>query len=199
METLYITCALVGGVFLVCQFLLTVLGFGDHHGDVSGHDSVGHDGVDHDSDLGSGAQWFVGVLTFRTVIAALTFFGLTGLAGTLNGWEPGLTLLVAAAAGGGALFLVGWLMRSLHRLNADGTARIDRAVGVNGTVYLTIPGHKAGTGKVHVQVQNRTMEYQAITGSDALPTGSRVVVVAVLSPDTVEVAPLSDLEKTAHA
>ena len=43
-------------------------------------------------------------------------------------------------------------------------------------------------GKVTLRLQNRTVEYQALTPHGALPTGSPVVVTAVLGPDTVEVA-----------
>ena len=32
-----------------------------------------------------------------------------------------------------------------------------------GTVYLTIPGQKAGAGKVTLCLQNRSVEYQALT------------------------------------
>ena len=126
-----------------------------------------------------------------TLVAALAFFGLAGLAGTAKWGEEPITLLVALAAGAGALFLVATLMRSMSRLKADGTVRIDRAVGKTGTVYLSVPPARAGAGKVTLSLQNRTVEYQAVTAQDALLTGAPIVVVAVLGPDTVEVAPAS--------
>jgi len=196
METVFLLCAIVGGTLLICQFALGLLGFGHH--DVGGHDihveaphDVGHDadhGHDHDADHDHGHSWFVGVLTFRAVVAALTFFGLAGMAATERGLEPLPSLGVALAAGAGALALVAFLMRSMARLRAEGNVRIDRAVGQTGTVYLSIPGHKAGAGKVHLKLQNRIVEYQAITALDELPTGSLVVVVSVAGPGTVEVA-----------
>ena len=205
METIYLLSALVGGTLLACQFLLSVLGLGGHH-DIGGHDLHdvgGHDvsdAGDHDAHAGGHAEahqehsdslatWFVGLLTFRTLVAALTFFGLAGLAATREWGEGPSTFLVALAAGGAALFLMATLMRSLSRLKAEGTLRMDRALGRSGTVYLPIPGPKAGAGKVHLNVQNRTVECQAVTAKDGLPTGAPVVVVAVLGPDTVEVAP----------
>jgi hypothetical protein len=195
METVYMICAVAGGTLLACQFLASLVGLGGHH-DVGGHD-FSHDGPGdvhhgdgHVEEQGNQGAWFAGVLTFRTLVAALTFFGLAGLAGSAKwGGEQPVTLLVALAAGGGALFLVATLMRSLYRLRADGTVRIDRAVGKKGTVYLSIPAARAGAGKVTLSLQNRTVEYQAVTADRALPTGSSVVVVAVLGPDTVEVAP----------
>ena len=89
---------------------------------------------------------WLGVLTFRSVAAALTFFGLTGLTSAVNlQHEPGLSLVLALAGGAAALFGVAYLMRTLHRLKSDGTIHIERAVGQSGTVYLTVPvpGHNA--------------------------------------------------------
>jgi hypothetical protein len=201
METLFLVCAIVGGTLLVCQFVLGLLGVGHH--DVGGHDfqadaphdfshDAGHDAShthDTEHDHGQGyTAWLAGVLTFRAIVAALTFFGLAGMAATAEGLEPAMSLLIAGVAGAGALFLVAYVMRFLAHLRADGTVRIDRAIGATGTVYLSIPGRKAGTGKVHLKLQNRIVEYQAITALDELPTGSLIVVVSVSGPGTVEVA-----------
>lgn len=198
METLFLLCAVIGGTMLLLQVALQMLGLGHHDADADTHDAhdVGHD-VAHDhhghshSEEHSGSSWFAGLLTFRTVIAGLTFFGLAGMAGAVEwGAEDPRTILVAFLAGAAALFMVSALMRSLSRLKAEGTVRIQRAVGSRGTVYLTVPANKTGVGKVHLTLQNRTVEYQAITAHDALPTGTRVVVLSVLSADTVEVGPL---------
>jgi hypothetical protein len=89
-------------------------------------------------------------------------------------------------------------MKALYRLRADGTVRIERAVGRTGTVYLSVPGNKAGLGKVLLNVQNRTVEYQALTPHQTLPAGSPVVVLAVVNADTVEVALATTSERTSH-
>ena len=101
--------------------------------------------------------------------------------------EPIACLAIAAGAGAAAFFLVAWLMQLLSRLNVDGTIRIERAVGSLGTVYLSIPGAKIRRGKVLVNQLNRTVEYKAITSQDQLPTGAKIVVVSIVSADTVEV------------
>jgi hypothetical protein len=196
-EMIYGVCALTGGTLLACQFLLGLVGVGDHHDAGGDHDvqgSGGHDGAD---DQDGQHSLFLGVLTFRGVAAALTFFGLTGLASAVN-WqhEPELSLGFALAGGAAALFGVAYLMRLLHRLKSDGTVHIERAVGQSGTVYLAIPGHKAGKGKVTLRLQNRTVEYQAVTPHQQLATGSQVVVTGVLGPDTVEVAAIDQLAAT---
>jgi hypothetical protein len=206
----YTACAVLGGTLLVCQFLMTLLGLGHHHefGGADGHDVGGHDVGGHDAHAG-GEHHEVGhdqetaghikLLTFRTVVAALTFFGLGGRAAEAAGTgNPALSFAVALAAGAGALFLVAWLMRTLQGLRSDGTVRIHRAVGLAGTVYLPIPGHRAGPGKVHLNLQNRTVEYQAVTAQGPLPAGAKVTVVAVVGSDTVEVIPAPSLESVTH-
>jgi hypothetical protein len=55
-------------------------------------------------------------------------------------------------------------------------------------VYVPIAAGSTGAGKVHVSVLHRTMEYKA-TAKSALPTGAKIVVVAILDSETVEVAP----------
>lgn len=217
MDTIiYSISAVLGGTLLGCQFLMTLLGLGHDladdlpddvphdfhfdHGDAD-HDGVGHDSASHDGASGHDSHHqvsFLRLLTFRTVVAALTFFGLTGLAGNSAELPGELTLVAALAAGAAAMYGVHWLMQSLKRLKSDGTARIERAVGRAGTVYLRIPAHNSGPGKIHINVQNRTMEYEAMTAHELLPVGSKVVVVNVLGPDTVEVEPVSEPERTSH-
>ncbi len=197
METVYLVCFLAGATMMVCQFFLALVGLGGHHDLGDAHDIAGHEAhadLGHDAHAGhyeTVSSLFVSLLTFRTVVAALTFFGLAGLAGTKQWGDGPSTRMLAVTAGAGAMLLVAALMRALSKLRAEGTLRIDRAVGKGGTVYLPIPGQKAGTGKVLLNLQNRTVECQAITAQKDLPTGAPVVVVAVVGPDTVEVAPVS--------
>ncbi len=201
METVYLVCFLAGATLMVCQFLLSLLGIGGHHDagdshDIAGHEAgsgsedAAHDGH-HASHHEAVSSWFVSLLTIRTLVAALTFFGLAGLAGTREWGDGTATRLLAVAAGAGAMVLVAALMRAMSKLRAEGTVRMERAVGKGGTVYLPIPAQKAGIGKVLLNLQNRTVECQAITADRELPTGAPVVVVAVISSDTVEVAPVS--------
>jgi hypothetical protein len=188
---------------LVAQFFL---GFGgDHDGGDGGpedapdamggmHADAGHghthaDGAQHDS------TWLFGVLTFRTVLIGVTFFGLTGKAAMASGFAQPRPLLIAVACGLASMYGVYFLMRGLYKLTADGTERIGRAVGEEGRVYLSIPGHNKGVGKIHVTVQNRTLEYDAMTAGERLPAGTRAVVIGVLSSDRVEVESLEPISQ----
>jgi len=196
MDTLFLLCAIFGGVFLIAE---SFMGFGGGD-DADGGDLDG----DHagDADAGSegshGSDWIFGVLSLRTILIGLTFFGLVGKTISSARFEPPLPLVGAVAGGLGAMYGVFFLMRGLHRLHAEGNERISRAVGLEGTVYLAIPGQNQGAGKIHLTLQNRLVEYQAMTAGERLPTGSRVVVVGVLGPDKVEVQAVSEIPEGAN-
>lgn len=192
MHTVYSICAVLGGTVLLCQFVMALIGLSGDHGfaDADGEMDFG----DAHSDAGGDAHsqhhsstWFFGVISFRTAVAALAFFGLTGLAVTSSGAGGIQGLTMAFAAGIAAMFGVHWLMQQMSRLNADGTVRTAHAVGQTGTVYLRIPGHNQGAGKIVLNLHNRTVEIAAETAGDEIPTGAQVVVLGVVGPDVVEV------------
>jgi hypothetical protein len=79
------------------------------------------------------------------------------------------------------------LVLQFDRLRASGTVDINNAVGVEGKVYLTIPGSAGGEGAVTIAIQGRTMQFKAITKGVELKTGALCRVAAVRSNDTLEV------------
>jgi len=206
----YMVCAVVGGTILLCQFALTLLGLTDDFAevadDVPADANIGHGfGDSHagahatgDTAHHHGSTWLFGVITFRTVVAALTFFGLAGLAARSSEMPQATELLIALGSGAAAMYGVHYLMQTLHRLRADGTARIEGAVGEIGTVYLSVPGHNAGQGKIHLSLQDRTVEYDAETAEEGLPVGAKVVVLGVTGPDSVCVARAVQPESVSH-
>jgi membrane protein implicated in regulation of membrane protease activity len=197
MYWLFLICALVGGTIFILQFVLAVAGSGVDDLDLGQdmpHD-IPHDVPHHlpgHGDHGHGSTWMFGVISFRTVVAALTFFGLAGLASLSAEISPPLSLIISCAAGAGALYGVHFLMQSLYRLRHDGTAQIHRTLGERGTVYVPIPANRGGLGKIQIRTQGRIMEYAAQTGDpQRLKTGTTVVVKSIVSPMTVEVEPLA--------
>ena len=125
----------------------------------------------------------------------MAFFGLGGLSADAMDLPAQTVLLIALACGAAAMYGMYWMMQWLSTLHAEGTVQLDQAVGLAATVYLQIPGARSGAGKIQVNLQNRTMEYLAITAGEPLATGARVVVVGVVNPETVEVRPLSHCER----
>ncbi len=197
MEMIYTYCAAIGAALLIGQVLLSLFGIGHHDFDagqtVELHTELSSDA--HEGHLDHGGHWFVGLLSFRAVVSALAVFGLVGLGLTkeFTPPRPGAALVIALAAGGGMMYAVAWMLRVLYSLRADGTVKIERSVGLRGTVYLTIPANKAGEGKVTLKIQGRMMELAAVTSGDVIPTGTAVTVLAVLSPRIIEVAPTAAL------
>ncbi|HEX5104270.1 MAG TPA: NfeD family protein [Pirellulaceae bacterium] len=200
MTWLFLICAVIGGTVLVCQFVLTLVGLGGDHvdladnmpdgGDVHVDASHGGDADGHDAHGHHGSSWLFGVISFRTLVAAATFFGLVGLAAESAGQGWGVQLILATAAGLGAMYGVHWIVRTMARLGEDATERVRAAVGQQGTVYIPIPAARANTGKVQLKLQNRLVEYEAVTSSSQkLATGTKVRVVGVTGK-TLEVEPL---------
>ena len=173
LSTVFFVCAVAGAAILVLQFLLGLVGL-EHYGMPE---------VDH---LHAGDT--LDLLSVRAVAAGLAFFGLLGM--LVEAWGGGATAatVVGLLAGGTSAALVSLAQRQLRRLERDGTVRLENAVGESATVYLSIPGGMGGLGKVHLALQGRTVELQAVS-QHPLSSGADVVVVDVVGPDTVEVTP----------
>ena len=138
-----------------------------------------------------GSSWLFGVISFRTLVAAATFFGLTGMAASTGGLPLSGQMMVALSCGIAAMFGVHWLMRTFFQLGQSGTLRMRNTIGRTGTVYIPIPEAGKGQGKVQMKVQDRLEEFPAIsTSATPLSTGAKVVVVAVVSGNTVQVKPI---------
>lgn len=184
-HTIYFYSALVGCTFVGLQVIMQVFGFFDdvEVGDTDVHTETGED-PGHDSSV------FFGILSFKALCAFAGIFGLTGLL-MLRGESPmEVRVLAACAAGIAAMFGVAWMMRGLSRLHSSGTVQISNAAGLNGTVYLRVPGKNAGIGKVTIDIQGRSMECAAVTDGDEIATGARVKVVSVDGGETLKVIPL---------
>ncbi len=193
MGWVFLVCGTVGGTFLVFQFVMAMIGVGGDELDFDGGGDIPDDFsgeafsetgdvIDHGSTLA------FQVLSFKSIVAALTFFGLAGIAATQSELEPLLTLAIAIFSGAVAMYVVALLMNSLHKLNHDGTVHIQNAIGRTGAVYIPIPGERSGAGKIQIKVQNRLVEFAAVTAEPTkLSTGARVVVVDVVDSNTLEV------------
>jgi len=135
------------------------------------------------------AHWFYEVISLRTLSAGLTFFGLTGKMMRVYGYSTFASLAWSVLAGGAAMYAVYWLFKQMFRLQHAGNENVRNAIGLPATVYVPIPGKRAGAGKVTFRLQNRLVEYKAVTEDEQrLATGENVVIVAVVNTDTVRVA-----------
>jgi hypothetical protein len=188
LESIYFYSAVIGGACLLLQLVLLLLG-GEDGGDLDGDLDVDAGGSHQDSSF-----WMLEAISFRTVASAASFFGLTGLATTSAGLSQQVSLVLAIAAGVGALYAVYWAFRQMFRvLQTSGNELIQNALGQPGSVYVPIPARNAGLGKVHIEMQGRTVEYQALTGDESpLGTGTSVYVMDIVNSDTVRVTKAED-------
>ena len=175
---IFLGSAAVGGLLLLVQVVLSLLG-GDADGDVP-------DGVDGHADVLESQ----GTVSFRTVVAFLTFFGIGGMAADSAGLGPMASSLLAVLSGSLAFWLMALALAQLHRLRSSGNVDVKNAFGVEGKVYLTIPAERSGVGRVTLPIQGRTNQFLAITRGRRLETGALCRVVAIHAGDTVEVEPL---------
>ena len=117
-----------------------------------------HADADHDLDHADADQpdhagaRFVGVLSFRAIASAVMMFGLAGLSAQRM-YSPSTSFLIAAVCGVAVLFGVAYLLNELYGFANDGTVHDYDAIGTTGSVYLSIPGHHQGKGKVTIVVQ----------------------------------------------
>lgn len=216
LDTLFLITAVVGGTVMVCQFLMTMLGLGNDgadfaDGDVGGdmgvdagdfdaggdmdidmdidgdhHTSI-HHAADADVDHPSSA-WLFQVLSFRTMVAALTFFGLGGAWSLSSGHGSVQALSIALVAGFIAMYGMYQLMKAIYNLQSSGNVDIRNAVGQPAKIYIPVPPSGAGKGKIQVSLQGRIMEYEAVSDdTETLSTGENVVVDEVVGSDIVKV------------
>lgn len=146
-----------------------------------------HDGA---ADTGEGQGGIFAGLHVFTVRGFVTFFTLTGWSGLLFcqlGLHPALAVFLAIQIGVIGMVGVALLLREALRLQSDGTLNLRNAVGMLGSVYLTIPAARSGAGKVSVLVQEQLRELEAVTDGPALLTGAEIMVTGITGGDTLVV------------
>ncbi|MBL8802908.1 MAG: hypothetical protein JNN27_12970 [Planctomycetes bacterium] len=182
LHALYVGAALLGGLLLVAQIAMSVLGIGGDGDMDAGGAADAADAADADAS-------FAG-FSFRTVVAFVTFFGLGGWAGLDSGLGDWTSVGIGVLSGSLAFWIVGLILSQTHRLSSSGTVDIKNAVGQEARVYLLVPPERTSAGAVTVKIQGRSMQYKAITRGRELKTGALCKVVAVASSDTLEVESL---------
>lgn len=171
LQQVYFCIALLFSVILVIQFVLLLLGIG---GDSEGLDLTGDGETDISVDLDSGLAMF----TLKGMIAFFSVGGWVGFTLGDGSMKSVWVILISIGTGLIALVAVGFLMRSVTKLQQNGTMDIKNAVGKTAEVYLTIPAKCSSCGKITVEVQGQLTELDAMTESEEpIKTGTKVKVV----------------------
>ncbi len=129
----------------------------------------------------------LGIFNFQGMVAGATVLGFAGLAATSARLPELFVLLIAITAAFVMMISVSAVLRAMTSMDHDGTVQIEGAVGALGTVYLSIPAGGNERGKITLKLQQRLMEFPAVTQAAPLATGDQVIVVAVRKPDVMEV------------
>ena len=169
-EQVFLLSGVVGGVIILFQLILMIVGL-DHHG------------ADAHIDSDAGFQ----ALTIQGVSSFFAMFGIVGYS-LYHGAALGalVAILGGVVSGVFSMWLIQKIFRSLLKLQSSGTVSLYAAVGSEGSVYLTVG--KEG-GKVQINFANRLREFEAISADGStIPTGTPIRVQSVTA-NTLVVAP----------
>jgi hypothetical protein len=160
-EQVFLLSGIVGGIIILFQLIMMVVGL-DHHG------------ADVHVDTDAGFQ----ALTIQGISSFFAMFGVVGY--TLY---HGALLGAVVAIGGGlaagffAMWLIQKIFRGMMKLQSSGTVSLYAAVGSEGSVYLTVS--KDG-GRVQINFANRLREFEAVSADGStIPTGTPIRVQSV--------------------
>ena len=184
---------LATSLIFVIQSIATFLGADADHGGMDGAD-LDMNGIPDDPSFADVHSTGMNLLTFRNFINFLIGFGWTAILLEKSIPATGLRMLIAIVVGLILVVLVMLLFKWLTDMQQSGNINVYKsAVGCEGTVYLTIPGERAGEGKIQITISNAVREYAAVTDGPTLKTGARIRVVEVVSANTLLVEEINSV------
>ncbi len=128
------------------------------------------------------------LFSLHSIAGFFMMFGWVGLACTQQFAMPyGNAFLLAFIAGAGTMLLTACIFRGALLLEGPGSIfRIEKTIGLVGTVYQRIPAH--GQGKVHLMINGVTRELLAQSHDNKpIESFALVEVVNVVDHEIVEV------------
>lgn len=164
---------------LALQFILLIFGGLDDATDLGDAGGIG----DHGSGLG--------IFSFRGITAFFLGFGWTGIIVMEDGHSLALAIVLGLLVGTILMVAIFLLMRSMIRLQSNGTLDYRNAVGEVATVYVTVPAEGKSGGQIEVMIQGRLSVAEALNkGANAIAPGTKVKVVETVGRSTLVVEPL---------
>lgn len=170
---------LSASLIFVIQSVMTFLG-----ADVDGGLDVDAGGADIDASGEPGSD--MGLLTFRNFVNFFLGFGWTAV--LLHDQVSSVPVLLLVSIGVGVLLVAAVMMlfKWLSGMQESGNIDVFKsAVDCQGQVYLTVPAHRQGEGKVQITINNSMREYEAVTDGEELKTGTRIRVVEAVNSSTL--------------
>lgn len=134
--------------------------------------------ADFDGDLGSSHEPFQ-LFSFRNLINFLLGFSWAGIS-FYNLIENHIVLTIIAFLIGTAFVAVFFfIIQQIIKLSEDNSFRISSTLNQVGSVYLSIPEHKSGKGKVQISIKGAFYELDAITENEKIKTNETVKIIGV--------------------
>lgn len=165
--------AIPSSLIFIIQTIMTFVG---------GDATDGSIDTDFDGDMdGSGAQFQP--FSLRNLINFLLGFGWTGISFYNTIANPTVLLIVALAVGLLFVYLFFLVIAQIQRLAEDNSFKITSTLNKTADVYLTIPAHKTGKGKIMISIKGSFHELDAMTEHEQIKTGSVVKVVKIENED----------------
>ena len=164
-EQVFWTIALIASAVFIIQAVMTLLGM-DADYDFSDGDTM---------DLGGAMSLF----TIRSVVNFFVGFGWCGVTMTEKTESSAMIYIVSCIVG--CCFSYSWLFlkKKLKALESNGSINLNECIGMEGAVYLRIPGGKKGKGKVQISVNGSIHEFDAVTQGENIPTGETIRITGI--------------------
>lgn len=166
LKTFWYLAIPVSVIFLI-QTIMTFIGGAaesldvDFAGDIDGHDTP--------------FQLF----SLRNLINFLLGFSWTGISFYTTVSSKLFLIVFSILVGFLFVYLFFIIIKQVQKLAEDNSFRIENTIGKTAEVYLPIPAHKSGKGKVMISVHGAFHELDAMTANDRIPSNAIVRVLAV--------------------
>ncbi len=171
-----------GGIFMIIAWVATALG---------GFLCIGSlIGADADADVDVDADGDIGFFSLRSIVGFLLGVGWGGYCGLQMGCGTMGAVFIGLGVGVVMFFIVAGMMRLIYGMRVDGTLKYETLVGMEGTVYITVPPHGEPGGQVQIAHPSQLLTIAAVQeGECPLPAQTRVVVTKAAT-SLVTVRPL---------
>lgn len=140
--------------------------------------------ADFDGDLTDADAPFQ-LFSFRNLINFLLGFSWTGIAFYTTITSSTLLILLSLVVGCLFVYLFFVIIKQVQKLAEDNSFKLINTLNRTAEVYLTIPPHKTGKGKILVSVNGSVHELSAMTEQGKIESGAMVKVVKVENNELV--------------
>jgi hypothetical protein len=176
-------------VFFIWQMIGAFMGLDGDSMDMAGDVTDVPDDMDFEDVMESSEAFKV--LSLRSIITFFTLFSWGGALYMSDGMSTGKAMGIASIWGLVGMFAIAGIFYFMGKMSETGTKDVATAKGKVATVYLDIPADGFGEIKTAVSGAVEHIKAKSVNG-DALPAGTQVRVVQVVSQTLVGVEKLTE-------